>query len=74
MYKHMKAGCSVVFTEWSQEQVNWGGNDDPKTCLVMGNEYVVDEVEVHSQHTKVRLVGHEGLSFNSVHFRVIEEI
>ena len=51
-------------------QVNWGSNADPRKLLTPGGRYIVRDVEVHSWHTKLRLVGVEG-QFNSVHFRPI---
>lgn len=48
-------------------QVKWGNNKDPREVLVEGDLYEVDNVEVHSWHTKVALKGIEGW-FNSVSF------
>ena len=59
-------GDKVIFTGWTEEQVRWGGNDYP-THLSIGKCYIVESVEVHSQHTKVTLLGVTG-RFNSVHF------
>jgi hypothetical protein len=56
----------------SDEQVRWGGNDDPRGILMERDTYEVEEREVHSWHTKLRLVGIEG-SFNSVCFEELDE-
>ncbi len=60
-------GDAVVYTGASDTQVNWGGNDDPRPILEEDQEYLIDYVEVHSWHTKVKLIGIQGL-FNSVSF------
>ena len=58
---------AVVYVGADAAQVKWGGGSDPRTVLEEGATYLVDFVEVHSWHTKVKLVGVEGL-FNSVCF------
>ena len=63
----MKAGDKVIFVDASDEQVNWGSNDDPRLLLEKDKIYEIEEVEVHSWHTKIYLVGIKG-KFNSVHF------
>lgn len=63
----MKKGDKVTFTGASDEQVQWGGNDDPRHVLEIGKEYEIEEVDVHTWHTKVRIAGVKG-RFNSVHF------
>ena len=57
----------VKYIGCSKEQINWGGNDDPRTMLKVGEIYEVAKEEVHSWHTKIFLVGIEG-KFNSVCF------
>jgi hypothetical protein len=57
----------VKYTGASDAQVNWGGNDDPRGILTVGNVYYVEETEVHSSYTKVKLKGITGW-FNSVSF------
>lgn len=68
----MKYGDTVRFLGCSQEQINWGGNDDPNPHLFVGDKYFVERVEVHSQHTKIELRGVKG-KFNSVCFEVVEK-
>lgn len=63
----MRIGDKVVFTGCSEEQKKWGGNDDPKGKLVVGEEYIVSAVERHTWHTKISLEGVAGW-FNSVCF------
>lgn len=65
-------GDVVEFTGCSQEQINWGNNDDP-WMLQKGKCYVVEQVEVHRQHTKLKLQGIEGM-FNSVCFIDIDDL
>jgi hypothetical protein len=56
----------VKFIGCSQDQISWGNNDDPN-MLILDEIYVVECVEVHSQHTKISLKGVGG-KFNSVCF------
>jgi hypothetical protein len=46
---------------------NWGSNLNPSGVLDPAHEYEVEDVVVHSSHTKVWLVDFGG-PFNSVHF------
>jgi hypothetical protein len=67
----IKIGDVVEYIGCSKEQVNWGGNDDPsQSFLIIGREYIVSDVEVHSQHTKVSVLNKSG-RFNSVCFRKV---
>ena len=68
----MKLGDIVKFDSCSKEQIQWGSNDDPNVVLKQNQVYVVDYVEVHSQHTKISLEGIKG-KFNSVCFSFVEE-
>ena len=52
----MKIGDQVRFLGCTPEQVRWGNNDDPQLKLIEGNTYLVEEVEIHSQHTKITLI------------------
>ena len=65
----MKKNDTVEYIGCSQEQINWGNNNDPRSVLVIGKEYIVEKVIVHSQHTKIKLYNKVGM-FNSVCFRV----
>lgn len=58
---------TATFKEASDAQVTYGGWDDPRKTLTLGEVYVVEEKIVYGWTTKVRLVGMEGW-FNSVHF------
>lgn len=62
-----EAGDKVIFTECTQEQINWGANDDPNEILTKDKIYVVSDVDIHSSHTKLTLDGIKG-RFNSVCF------
>jgi len=64
------AGSIVRYIGCSQEQINWGNNDDPRSFLIIGHRYYVEHVEHHSQHTKIELRGVTG-KFNSVCFQVV---
>ena len=52
----------------TQEQINWGSNDDPRDFLVEGQPYEIIKVDVKSWHTKLTLHQISG-TFNSVHFK-----
>jgi len=57
----------VQFIGATDDQNNWGDNDDPRKVLTIGEIYEVEHREVHSYHTKLYLKGIEG-KFNSVCF------
>ena len=65
----MKKNDTVEYIGCSKEQVKWGNNDDPRSCLILGKEYIIEKVDVHKQHTKIKLYNKMGW-FNSVCFRV----
>ena len=64
----MRKGQKVKFLGCSDAQVKWGSNDSPKRLLVKGETYIVKDIEIHSFHTKVMLVGFKGKQFNSCCF------
>jgi hypothetical protein len=66
---NFKRGDVVHYIGCTQEQINWGSNDDPRKVLLENNPYYVERVEIHSQHTKILLRGIKG-KFNSVCFEV----
>jgi hypothetical protein len=68
--ENFKVGDSAKFTGCSQDQINWGNNDDPNKLLFVGDKYVIEKVEVHSYHTKLTLRGVYG-RFNSVCFEKV---
>lgn len=61
----------LIYTGCSEEQINWGGHDDPRQLLTIGEEYEQESKEVYSWHTKITLKGIEG-RFNSACFDEIE--
>ena len=65
----MKKNDVVEYIGCSEEQIRWGNNDDPRSLLIIGKEYIIEKIFVHSQHTKVKLYHKMGL-FNSVCFKV----
>jgi hypothetical protein len=66
MGPQLKAGDVVTYNGWTEEQVKWGGNDCPY-MMIVGRQYTIESVDVHSSHTKVTIKGITG-RFNSVHF------
>lgn len=58
----------VRFVEATDEQVRWGGNDDPRPLMKKGDVFTLKSREVHSYHTKLHLVEFPGKVFNSVSF------
>ena len=67
----MKKNDTVEYTGCSDEQVKWGNNDDPRSFLIVGKHYEIEKVDVHSQHTKIKLYNKMGW-FNSVCFELVE--
>jgi len=68
----MKTGDKVKFISATDDQINWGSNDDPRLVLDTNIIYEIENIKVHSWHTKVYLKGIKG-KFNSVHFKVISD-
>ncbi|MBC8436973.1 hypothetical protein H8D85_01470 [bacterium] len=63
----MKVNDKVRYTNATDDQVNWGDNDDPRESLQLNHDYIIRAVDVHSWHTKIQLRGIKG-TFNSTHF------
>lgn len=61
----------VKFLGADQGQISWGSNDDPNPLLKVGDTYEVADIEVHSWHTKIQLVGFEGKKFNDASFEYL---
>ena len=53
------------------EQVSWGGSDDPRPLLKEGEVYTVFTQEVHTWHTKTILTAYPTYKFPSVCFEEI---
>ena len=66
----LRPGDTVQFKGYTIEQVRWGNNDTPD-MLIEGRFYIVEDVDVHSHHTKVKIQDIAGW-FNSVHFKTIK--
>ena len=64
-----KPGDTVYYLGCNPEQIAWGSNDNPEGVLVQGYVYGVENVKVHSQHTKIKLVSKPGW-YNSVCFEL----
>lgn len=65
-------GTKVKFIGAVDAQTRWGGNDDPRMFLIVGEVYEVQSVEVHTWHTKIVLKQFPGKRFNSVCFEPVE--
>lgn len=68
----MKKGDIVMFIGATEDQIKWGGNDDPNKHLKHGATVEIESIEVHSWHTKLRFVGIPG-KYNSVSFKPIPD-
>jgi hypothetical protein len=68
--ENFKRGDKVIYIGCTQEQINWGSNDDPRKILFEDYVYCVETVNVRYQHTKLTLKGVYG-NFNSVCFKKI---
>jgi len=66
----LRKGDKVKFLGCSPEHINWGSNDDPNKLLFVGDKYIIEKVEIHSQHTKLTFRGVSG-RFNSVCFEKV---
>lgn len=66
--KDFQVGDVVEYIGCSEEQIRWRNNDDPRSFLIVGKEYTIEYVEVHSYHTKIKLHHKMGM-FNSVCFK-----
>ncbi len=67
----LKIGGIVKYTGATDAQIKWGSNSDPRGLLEKDKEYIIEEIDVRSYHTKLKLEGVEGV-FNSVSFLTIE--
>ena len=67
----MEQGQWVIFCGCTEEQSNWGNNDDPH-MLEYGRAYQLEKVEPHKSHTKLKLVNIDG-KFNSVCFTELND-
>ncbi|SMC63801.1 hypothetical protein [Sporomusa malonica] len=69
----VQSGSKVKYTGASDEQVRWGGNDDPRGLLTEGETYEIELIEPHTWHTKYYLKEFPGKKFNSVSFMPKED-
>lgn len=67
-----RSGDNVKYLGCTEEQVQWGVNDNPNGVLIVGDKYYVERVENHTWHTKLHLRGIYG-KFNSVCFEKIQK-
>lgn len=71
--RNTKPGDKVVCVEQMGYLYFWGADrGNAKECLVVGKQYTVEKVEIHSWHTNVFLEGYPGIPFNSVQFKNVE--
>ncbi len=61
----------VKFIECCDKQVDYGGYDDPRPVLEIGQEYEVEAVHEEAWKTRIKLKGIQG-HFNSVCFDEVE--
>lgn len=61
----------VRYIGCSEEQITYGGHDDPRHLLRVGEVYEVESWEVYAWQTKVALLGVPG-RFNSVCFEDVQ--
>lgn len=66
--ENFKKGDRVIYLGTTEDQITWGGNDDPRNVLIEGDIYQIEKVEQHSWHTKLTLRNIPG-KFNSVCFK-----
>ena len=66
--EYKRVGYGARFLGASEDQVRWGGCDDPRGLMEQGQIYVVQEEEIHSYHTKLIFFAFPGKKFNSVCF------
>lgn len=64
----------VKYLGMTQDQINFGSNDDPRPVLKEGEKYDLLGLEVHSYHTKVILTEFHKLRFNSVGFAIPDSV
>lgn len=70
--ERLSVGMKVVYIGADDDQVRWGGNDDPRKCSMMiGAVYTVAGFDVRSSHTKVTLAEHLDKRFNSISFEPV---
>lgn len=67
----MKEKSKVKFIGATDDQVNWGTNDDPRGLLEIGKIYTILKIDVHSWHTKIYLKEFPDKKFNSVSFEEV---
>ena len=64
----------ITYLGCTEGQIRYGGHNDPRPLLRVGEEYEIVSCEVHSWHTKIELDGIDG-RFNSTCFDVdIEDV
>lgn len=67
-----RKGDTVKYIGASQEQVGYGGWDDPRKCLTENVTYTIKSVDVFSWKTRIQLEEVPEMYFNSVHFEQAE--
>ena len=64
----MQKGDKVIFKGASDEQISWGGNDDPRKYMKIGDTVTVKEIKEHSFHTKIYVEEYPDKKFNQISF------
>ena len=67
-----RAGDKIRLVNDSTDISNWGSGESARDKLIMRGVYEVEDVRVHSWHTKLKLKGIDGW-FNSAHFEKVKE-
>lgn len=71
-FKHGQLHRVVRYIGATDDQVRFGGCDDPRGLLVEGGLYGIANEEVHTWHTKYKLSGFGEKRFNSASFEFYE--
>ena len=58
----------MKFKGASDAQAEWGGNEDPRKFMSVGDVVTLVDKEVHDWHTKLIFKEYPGKKFNSVCF------
>tara|TARA_Y100000310_G_C20680591_1_gene815714 strand:+ start:1273 stop:1464 length:192 start_codon:yes stop_codon:yes gene_type:complete len=61
----------VIYKGASEKQIAWGSNNDPRNTLEEDKVYEVEDKEIYTWHTKIKLVDVEGW-FNSISFDYVK--
>ena len=66
----IKAGVAVTYLGCSDDQVTYGGHSDPRGLFIVGNQYIVSDINISSWYSDIYFDGIDG-GFNSVCFEPV---